>query len=259
MKKSINLSLIASSLLLLPHSANAAEPIVISSIDWCPQLCNSDAKPGYIMDTVKAIFKDSPYDIQVKTYPWTRAIKLVETGKSHALLAPAKGEAPNLVFPTQEVGLQRMCFFTKSNTDWQYTGAESLKGMKVGLAQDTTLEGLDDYIASNKSQFDFIPYSDEYLNTSIKKVKFNRIDTFVFTYNSTQYGINERQLSDEYREAGCLPSSKVYMAFTPDAGEGANVSKMITHFDKRMAELKSSGEIKKIMAKYGLNDWQDYL
>ena len=251
--------ILVSSAILFAQQAYAAEPLLVSSIDWCPQLCSTGDKEGYVMDTVKAVFKDSPYQVKVTTFPWSRAIKSVEKGQAQALLAPAKQEAPNLMFPTQEVGIQRMCFFTKSHSDWTYSGPESLTGLKVGLAQDTSIEELNSFIADNPDQFDFIPYSDSYLDISIKKTKFDRIDAFLFTYNSTQYELSNMQLNNEFREAGCTSTAKIYMAFTPDAGQTSDVKEMMDYFDQEMKSLKASGEIKNIMAKYGLSDWQDFL
>jgi len=250
--------LVSSALVLSQHSF-ALEPIVINSIDWCPQLCVSGDKEGYVMDTVKAIFKDSPYSVDVESYPWTRAIKNVESGKAHALLSPAKQEAPNLVYPKHEVGIQRMCFFTKSDSNWKYAGPESLNGLRVGIAKDTAIEELNSYILKNASQFDYLPYIESYLDISLKKTRANRIDTFLFTYNSTQYELNKRNLSSEFKEVGCMPATKIYMAFTPDVSKKSEVEKMINYFDNKMGALKESGEIKNIMSNYGLEDWQLFL
>ena len=249
----IQLTLIASLLTVMP--SYAADTVSVSSIEWCPQLCTEGNKPGYVMDTVNEIFRDSPYKLDVHTYPWTRAINQVESGRSHALLSPAKNEAPSLKFPEHEVGLQRMCFFTKSDSSWNYDGPESLSNMKIGIASDTSIEELNNFIAKNAKQFDFLPYGENYIKTSLKKLEKNRIDTFVFTLNSTKYKINELSLSNEYRDAGCVSSAKIYMAFTPNG----NVDEVMKYFDKRMIELKESGKIGQIMSAYGLEDWQNYL
>ncbi len=255
----MNKSIIAALSILMSTQSQATQSLNISSIDWCPQLCNSGDKAGYVLDTVREVFRDSPYEIDTKIYPWTRAIKNVESGKSHALLSPAKQEAPQLRFPIQEIGLQRMCFFAKSSSDWTYDGLPSLKGIKVGIASDTSIEELDNYIGNNPDDFDSMPYSDNYLARSVRKLDKNRIDVFVFTYNSTMYNLNKMGVSDKYKNVGCVNSAKIYMAFTPATGESENVDKMISYFDSRMSDLKKSGKISEIMEKYGLDDWQKHL
>ncbi|WP_394251931.1 hypothetical protein [Vibrio profundi] len=134
---------------LLAATANA-EVIKINAIDWCPQLCADNDKPGYVMDTVKLVFEGSPYEIEAKTYPWTRAILGVYNGKSHALLSPAKNEAPKLRYPQHAIGVQRMCFFTSVDSEWYYQGLSSLKNLKIGIAYDTSIAKLNDYVSLNR-------------------------------------------------------------------------------------------------------------
>jgi len=236
-----------------------AETLKVSTIDWCPQLCPSNELPGYVMDTVRMVFEGSPYELMTRTYPWTRAIKLVEKGDYHALLSPAKAEAPGLLFPMHEIGVQRMCFFTKKESNWLYSGLESLAGLKIGVANDTSIEELNKYMKQNKKQFDFLPYNDAYLIKSFRKLEAGRVDTFIFTYNSAVYEMKKMGVYGKYRSAGCVSIAKIYMAFTPIASKKSVVEKMMNYFDFRMGSLKKSGELAKIMQRYQLEDWQIFL
>lgn len=251
--------LVSTLLLVTAGAASAKDTLNISSIDWCPQLCDNQSQPGYVMDTVNAIFADSPYNLETRIYPWSRAILNVESGQSHALLSPAKEEAPNLLFPKNEIGLQRMCFFTRSDTNWTYDGLDSLSGKKIGVANDTSIEELNSYMQQHKSQFDFLPYNENYIVTSFKKLKAKRIDAFVFTYNSTVYEMNQQGWQDNFRPAGCVSSAKIYMAFTPAIGKQVEVEEMMEYFDKKMEEMKQSGQLDTIMQRYGLENWQNFL
>tara|TARA_Y100000588_G_C14268816_1_gene931295 strand:- start:1563 stop:2330 length:768 start_codon:yes stop_codon:yes gene_type:complete len=252
-------SIIPTITILLSANVYGTETLSVSSIEWCPQLCSNGDKAGYVFDTVQEVFKDSPYVLKNKVYPWTRAIRNVESGESHALLSPAKQEAPGLKFPTQEVGLQRMCFFKKSSSSWVYNGLASLENVRVGIATDTSIEELNGYIRDNPHKFDSMPYSDSYIKTSLKKLDKDRIDAFVFTYNSTIYELQQLGLSDDYKAGGCVSSAKIYMAFTPEESDSSKINEMISYFDKKMVELKESGKVAEIMAAYGLEDWQSHL
>ena len=243
---------------VFPYSLNA-ESLRVSTIDWCPQICPQGELPGYVIETAQKIFADSPYELSTKDYPWTRAIKLVEAGDNHALLSPAKEEAPNLLFPKHEIGIQRMCFFTKKESAWQYSGLESLAGLKIGVANDTSIEELNDYMKKNQKQFGSLPYNDTYIEKSIKKLDADRIDTFIFTYNSTIYEMSQKGILEKYRSAGCVSVAKIYMAFTPDPSKAKSVKKMSDYFDSKMKALKESGDIKVIMKRYNLEDWQTFL
>ena len=236
-----------------------SETVKVASIDWCPQLCEGTDNPGYINDIVSAIFSNSPYSLQTRVLPWSRAIKYVSRGSNQALLSPAKAEAPKLLYPKHEVGIQRMCFFTSKGSQWTFTDAKSLKGMKIGIANDSSIEELNQFIEKHKKQFQYLPYNDSYLATSFRKLDAKRIDSFLFTFNSTVYYLNNNNMDYKYRSAGCVSLAKVYMAFTPDSVQREKVQLMMNFFDEGMARLKSNGQLQNIMGKYGLEDWQKYL
>ena len=241
-------------LLLLPNFVRS-ETINMAAIDWCPQLCSDNKKPGYIKDIVYTIFAESPYQLKIDIFPWSRAIKYVRSGKYQVLLSPAKAEAPDLIYPKNEVGLQRMCFFTWSDSTWQYQGNSSLKNLEIGMAVDTSIGKLNTYFINNKNQFQLMPYNDSYLNNSLKKLKARRIDTFIFTLNSTLYHLNTNDLQNVYSPAGCVSSEKIYMAFTPNLRQKEMVTSAINYFDEKMKQLKGSQQLKQIMSKYGLEPW----
>ncbi len=134
---------------LIPHHSICAKEVVsVAAIDWCPQLCPEEERAGYVIDIVKAVFRDSEYQLDISYYPWSRAIFLAETGKLDALLSPAKAEAPALLYPGEEVGIQRMCFFTRADSDWQYQGVHSLADKQIGIATDTSIEELNEFVAN---------------------------------------------------------------------------------------------------------------
>ena len=211
------------------------------------------------MDTVHRVFAGSHYEVQAKTYPWTRAILGVYNGKSHALLSPAKNEAPQLLYPKYAIGIQRMCFFTAAQSDWEYQGLKSLKGLKIGIAYDTSIAELNDYVSTNKEQFEFIPYNHEFIERNLNMLSHRRLDTFLFTYNSTIFTLKQLGLDTEYREAGCVSSEPIFMAFSPNPEQSEEINELIRFFEQRMHELSESGEIELIMESYGLEDWQPFI
>ncbi|MEH6442764.1 MAG: transporter substrate-binding domain-containing protein [Oceanospirillaceae bacterium] len=243
-------------LLLIFCKISQATELSVASIDWCPQVCANSNMAGYITDTAEMVFKDSPYKLNIQTYPWSRSIKLVEFGEKHALLSPAKKEAPSLIFPRNEIGIQRMCFFKLASSSWEFNGLESLKGLRIGIASHTSIEELSDYADKNRHQFHYMPYHKNYIEQSLKKLKLNRLDTFLFTYNSTVFEMKEKGVFSNYKAAGCVSQAKVYLAFSPHPD--LNTGPMISYFDKRMDELRATDAISNILKKYDLNDWQEY-
>ncbi|ASP35995.1 ABC transporter substrate-binding protein [Labrenzia sp. VG12] len=230
-------------------------PINIAAIDWCPQICPQARDPGYIIDIVEEVFRSSPYEPVVRIYPWSRAIQYVRNGRAHALLSPAKAEAPDLVYPEQEIGIQSMCFFVLKDSPWTYEGNLSLEGHLTGLASDTSIEELNSLIEDRSDLFFVQPYSDEYIQNSVNMLRAGRVNSFLFTYNTTLHILRTMGAEKDIRSAGCVSNAKVYMAFSPAPGLSADVDDMVTYFDRKMRKFKAEGGVKEVMTRYGLADW----
>ncbi|MCP4325218.1 MAG: amino acid ABC transporter substrate-binding protein [Alteromonadales bacterium] len=231
-----------------------AEKINISAIDWCPQICPQQKDKGYVVDLINEVYKGSQYEVEINYSPWSRAIKNVQTGESDALLSPAKAEAPSLIYPQSPVGTQRMCFFTSIDSAWIYSGPDSLKNKKIGIAIDTSIEELNNYVHAHPEQFQFRPYHDRYVLQNTKKLEKKRIDTFLFTRNTTIYTLKKANIFEKYREAGCVSEADIYIAFSPKQKSTDKISNIIKLFDRRVIELKKRGYIKRLMQRYGLDN-----
>jgi len=237
---------------IITLNAQEIKTINIASIDWCPQLCPNESKNGYVIDILNEIFKNTNYKLNIKTYPWSRAIAMTKRAEVMALLSPAKTEAPTLTYPKIGIGKQTMCFFVKNNSKWVYKDISSLKNKSIGIAKDTSIEELNKYIHTNPKQFQYLPYSKTYIIQSLKKLDRNRFDTFLFTKNSTLYAINSLGLQNKYKIAGCVSSSDIYIAFTSDVKFKNDIKQLIAFFDINMQKLKKTKKIDSIMMNYGL-------
>ena len=243
------ISLLLSFFIFVNHGN--AKTIKIAAIDWCPQICIDQKQKGYVVDLVKEIYKDSGYELDIEYLPWSRAIKYVSSGKADALLSPAKAEAPDLLYPQQTVGAQTMCFYTSSNSTWTYQGVESLQDLQIGIAIDTSIEELNSYVEQHPGQFQFQPYHERFISQNAGKLDKGRMDAFLFTRNSTQYELQQAGVWQNYREAGCVSSAPIYMAFTPASCQ-SSINDMMELFDRRMLELTQSSFIHQTMNSYGL-------
>lgn len=229
-----------------------AETIKVAAIDWCPQICVDETRPGYTVELIKKIFQDSEYTLEIDLFPWSRAIKYVSEGKYDALLAPAKKEAPLLIFPNFPVGHQRMCFFIDANSAWRYENKQSLQGLKIGIANDASIEELNSYIKEHPEQFNYQPYHERFVAQNVGKLLKKRIDTFIFTKNTTLYELREENLHHKIKSAGCVSEAEIFLAFTPADKKKQQINKMINYFNKRMAILINTGEINKLHQKYDI-------
>ncbi|MEX0298941.1 MAG: substrate-binding periplasmic protein [Kordiimonas sp.] len=252
--------------LLLSATSHAAEDentepsysLSVAQLNWCPQICPRGKDAGYIIDIVREVFEGTNFNLNYQTMSYPVARGRTERGEIDALLAPAKMEAPSLLYPTQPVGFQRVCFYTLADSLWTYTGETSLADLTIGIAIDISLEEIHDYVQKHENQFVFQAESKRYIEESIRMLEIGRLDTFVFNENSVLYYIRKQKWHDQIRLAGCVSKAPVFMAFSP-ALEGTLKSRTaIQHLDRKILEMKKNGTMMKIMNRYGLPDWSKF-
>jgi len=234
----------------LSSKSGSVNNITIASIDWCPYICVGEDKPGVLTEYVKKIFAETSYTLSFTPMPWARAIQETQAGRYQALLAPAKEEAPGLVFPSRPLGYQVMCLFTRSEDPWEYEGLESLKGRRIVYgygAYPASLEGAQKFATLYP-----MPYSKSFVRRGVKMVLKKRTDTLLFTVYSTQYYLNSVGLADRMRNAGCVQRQAVYLAFTPNEAAQETRQALITLLDKKIETLEKENTFENLLLDYGL-------
>ena len=88
----------------------------------------------------------------------------------------------------------------------------------------------------------------------IAQVVSRRIEVFVEDANVAKSGLTQAGISDRIVMKGAVGElNDVYIACTP---KGARGQELVDMFDKGIDQLRASGELEKILAKYNLKDWQ---
>lgn len=224
----------------------------IAAIDWCPQICpNSVNKPGYLVEIVYNLFADSPYQIDIKTYPWSRAISLVRFGKADALLSPSKEEAPDFFYHQVPLSYQVHCFFKRADDAWSYHNEDQLLTKNVVIYQDHSYgQILKKYLAADKSGMFVLPYSDGYIQQAIELVRAKRADTFLFTVNSVTNHLLKNNISDIKRDQ-CIKKDQLWLALSPT--DVTKNEKVAHHIDSRLKDFIKTKSYKAILKKYHIS------
>ncbi len=244
----VKILLLSAIALFFMSPISTADTIRIAAIDWCPFICLNDENPGFLVEYVNEIYKRSNKSLNITIYPWSRAIKRVKEGKDHALLSPAKHEAPDLVYPDTPIGAQRWHFFKLKTNPW--TSSASFDGVKVIYPKDALPRPLEKY--KNLIGFKEKPYNDKYLNSSIAMMLKNRIDLLVSHYSTTTLYLKKNNLENEIISSGEIDQDPLYLAFSPAPQNKQIIEEYMKLFEKEIAILIEEGFIEKILLKYGL-------
>lgn len=233
--------------------------IKITGEKWPPynNYVNNSSKPGFMFEIISHVFDENGYAFDYTERPWARAISDTREGKCHALIGPAKNDAPDFVFPIEEIGFTVNSFWVKKESGWTFNGIQSLSLVKVGVLLEMTYgKEMDSYIERNKKNKNLIEViaGKDYLQRNFLKLEKGRIDTTIDDLNVVQYFLKHSKQEDKFKIAGIVENGYgIYLAFSP---KYPNARKMVAMIDKGVSQLRATGKLKKILEKYGMTDWK---
>lgn len=261
MKKIIIFSLLA---VFIFSPLNAfAEKITVVADEWCPYNCAPGEKPGFMIEIAQAVFKKNNIEVDYSIMPWSRAVELTRQGQYSAIVGSTNGDAPDFVFPEKSQGLSTTAFFGLSDSKWEYKGEQSLPEVVIGVIDDYSYSSVvDEYIKKNLNNRDRIQVigGENALELNIKKLEAKRIDAFpedvnVLTdyYTSRGQTVPLKNLGEASSKTD-LKDKELFLAFSPKNPESKRYASMLS---AGTDELRKSGELKKILDKYGVSDWSE--
>ncbi len=271
MKKNITLFL---SICIFSFTANAengtpqAQPeadksIVISIVadTWCPYNCNPKSPhTGFIVDITKQAFAKHNIEVKYSVMPWTRAIAETRKGIHTAIIGASVDDAPDFIFPAIAQGLVENHFYVKKENKWRYAGINSLKTIVLGAIADYSYnDELDGYINKYKLNPTYIEMmsGDNALGINLSRLARGKIGATVESKYVMDYYLSQHNMQDQVEDAGILPPSdkdKLYVSFGPKNKKIAQ--KYADILSRETANMRASGELKKILDIYGLTDWE---
>ena len=234
----------------------SAERIVIAADIWCPFNCQPDSEqPGFMVEIAQRVFSEHGHDVQYVEMGWERAIHEARRGNINAVIGAYKGDAPDFVFPDQEMALVGNTFFARKEVAWRYDNIDSLQTVNLGIIKGYDYgEDLKEHIDQNSGERVFELIGDNPLQRGIKMLMAERLDTViegaqVFWHTASQLG-----LQDQFVVAGQAGElNRSYIAFSPKIEASNNYAELLS---EGISRLRVSGELGHILHKYGLSDWR---
>jgi polar amino acid transport system substrate-binding protein len=241
-----------------------AAPLQVALDDYCPYYCKTDTPgeerlaeaPGFAIEILQHAFGSGPNDINYRFLPWKRSVLEVTQGRLDAIVMITQEEAPELIYPSIEQGRSQGCFYAQHNSPWRYAGAESLAQVRLTLISGYLFgEPLNSYLQlpQKDQQVEYISGNQALLRIfqmiDLGRTQATAEDSMVATYLLQTSGFKQR-----IGNVGCYPGHlDFYVGFAPNNPRSAERAK---HLTQTMTELRSSGELAKILARYGLSDWR---
>jgi polar amino acid transport system substrate-binding protein len=205
----------------------------------------------------KRVFEPAGHKVDYQILSWARAIEDARQGKFVGIIGAARRDAPDFVFPSEELGMSRTAFVVRKSDKWEFGGVDGLKGRTLGVIRDYSYsERLDAWVEANKANEQRIQVTsgDNALDLNLRKLQRGRIDTVMDGEWVLEYTLASLKLDKELRIAGADENADpVYIAFSPANPKSKEYAQLLA---EGIARLRASGELAAILTKYGVNDWK---
>ncbi len=246
-------------LILLFAFANiaAADKITIAADVWCPFNCEPNSEqPGFMIEVANQVFAVQGHEVNYIVMNWSRAIREAELGNINGIIGAFPGDAPDFIFPAQELSILSNTFFVHEDSNWNYQGVDSLKQIQlVAIAGYDYGPELRDYIQQSGSEhISLLSGEGHPLRRGIQMLNLKRVGAIVeadqvFWYTAQQLGV-----AGNFKAAGrSSEPMKSYIAFSPALANSSNYAQILS---QGIETLRASGELEEILQKYGLKDWR---
>lgn len=237
-----------------------ADDIKIRADPWLPYSGSSEMNPaGYMVEMAKAIAEANDHTIEYRTLPWTNALDTVRAGKADCVVGAYKSDAEDFAFPDVGWGLSGNVFWGLAEQKWRYTGLPSLDGVKIGVLEDYSYgDELDAYIkehAADAARLEIVPAVGRGIVRLLARLIGRRVVAIIEDRNVLAYALEQSKM-DSGRVISLGDAAEVenvYIACTPADPRGREYADM---FGKGTAQLRASGKLAEILARYNLKDWE---
>ncbi|SFZ73379.1 substrate-binding periplasmic protein [Chitinimonas taiwanensis] len=238
----------------------AAEPALkVAGALWCPYNCAADPqakRPGFMLEILDAALAQQGRKMRYQEYPWRRAIVATRNLQTDLIAGTLKSDAPDFVFGQQAFGVSRSCFVTRADSQWHYHSVADLTRLRLAVNNDQTFgEPVDSHVRSARNRsYIFLGGGSDYLHKHLEALARGQIDLTLEDEYVLNDWFKQSGRSAEFRFAGCLHSGPVYVSVSPQHPQAKALVRML---DRGVRALRESGELARILAKYGIRDWQN--
>ncbi len=207
-------------------------------------------KPGYVVEILRAICAENGLELDYALMPWEDSLAAARGARIDGVIGAGAAEAEGLILPSEPIGTARVSLWLRKDKSWVYHGVGSLAMVRLGVNPGYSYWGeLDAYLKTAAASQVIAFSGDEPLSEMIRKLRDGALDVVpeteaVFVWNVREQGFAPEDFRAEYTHTG----DPIYVAFA--AGEQGR--KLAALFDAGILRLRESGELRRILERYGL-------
>lgn len=236
-------------------TASGGKVLILAADSWCPYNCTpTDPQPGYLVELAIRIYGSKGYRVDYQVMPWKRVIEMTKVGQIDGVLAVCDIEATGLVKTEKPVGIMQNMVATMADKKFEWTGVNVIGTRRAGMINGYGYG--DDLLAWAAAHPEQVDYSTgaEALEAMLNKLIVGRIDFLQDDIHVLEYRLAKMGLK---KKIFLQPEGEHYplrIAFSPVRPDGLKLAKM---FDDGIAQMRRTGELARLLKRYGMKDWQN--
>lgn len=256
LSKHFGLSSLLLTLTVLINPPASADEVTIVADRWYPYNgIPQSPNPGYIIEIARYALEKGGHQLQYQLMSWHRALEQVQQGQKNCVVGAYKSEADGFVFPDIHQGVDQVVLFRRKGDSWQYSGVDSLKQIRLGIIEGYEYaDDVDLYIQQQKTSNKIKLTRGKFaLEQNLAALINRELDVVIESNTVVMASIKKQGWENEIEFAGeANILSKMYIACSPARTDSAEYVKLIADGTRA---LRASGQLQKILDKYGLADW----
>lgn len=235
-----------------------AETIVVAADEWCPYNCAPESQqPGYVVELLQKTMRAHNLLVEYRVLPWARALQETQNGSINAAIAVNESEVREhgLVVGKVPVGVARGCLFVPAQSRVVYRSLSDLDQLKaVGIVGGTSYAGdFGQWLAKpeNQAKTNTVFGGDVSARRSDMLLK-GRLDGIWEDYSEMSYVLKQKSLEKRIVLAGCQSQqTPLFVGFSSKNPESSRYASLL---DSGVQAMRKSGELNKLLVKYGMTD-----
>ncbi len=237
-------------------TAATAEAVSIRADQWCPYNCEPGSdRPGYMIEILQEALGPHGHTIDYQTMNWARSLASAEEGSIDGVVGASTDEAPGFHLGPV-LGQWDLAVAVRKGESFDVGAADPFAGRSIGVIRGYDYGGaVADYVAANAADDRIVQVAggEAPLETNLRKLEAGRVDLVPDDAAVLRYTIADLGLEGAFDLVSMEEPSPLYAAFSPRGARSADYAAMLA---AAVDELRASGRLDEILARYGLTDWR---
>lgn len=245
-------------ILLVSFNTVANETLNVGSDEWCPYICNEVHKPGVLIEVINEIAKHNGLDINFNIIPLARSLILLQQSKLDMVLALTAEhiEEYHLKRSLKVYGGWYNDFYVIKTNPWKFSSIESLKkeieqGNTLGIIKGYKYSDGITQLQETSGQHIYSASGNSPLSNILMMLSKQRISMVLDSRFNIEYELQNSNISNLKYAGTDGDFVPLYIGYSPEFKV-----KYINIFDQGLIKLRATGQLSKILKRYGIPDWQ---